>query len=554
MNKGGITMKSIVYDLGYDFQQKNGHYLMFNEKNGEQLTDEALIPLQVRMMQSNQIPNLLQLSIEEMDFNIKLYYDITSKRTLDAYLKVHTFTSYEFYQLFINILTTLEKSKLYMLDEHQYILKESFIYIGKEPQQLYLTYVPVKFFEKEKSTLDEIKELLLSVSQQIEGFQGSEKKHLVSYVKDPSFSVNGLKELLMNLQQLRPAPYMAPQQGYSQPDLHTHGQAEHRTVLEQSQPIHAQQQEKLQKKETDKVQPKQNKKTKKKEKEQPQSEQKNPKFYISIFAILLLVIVWKVYEIIPSQVMLYVSASLTAVITVSTIFFLFKRPRKQTEGVNEIKQKAVQEREVQEKLISTMNKEAMPSYPYNMQAVSGDRTYTSNVFAPPEPTETESNIQPVFEIQNSVSSLSVSDTRMEVPAPIPFSTTKRRFVDTNLQFESDDTVLLEEDDSSDEEMVTYSRPVLEVERNGDLEEIIINEDHFTIGRSTDSVNYMEDTVGVSRMHIELIRIEDSYGLKDLGSKNGSKLNGENIVPYKIYALNSGDVISLGKIDYHFKWE
>ena len=131
-----------IYGIGYDFYQKNGHYLVLHEKQGEKLSENVLIPLQMRMMESNQIPNLLPLSIEELDFKIRLYYDITSKRNLNIYLDMHTLTSFEFYQLFINIITTLEQSKLYMLNEYHYILKEEFIFGGKEAKPVYLMYLP----------------------------------------------------------------------------------------------------------------------------------------------------------------------------------------------------------------------------------------------------------------------------------------------------------------------------------------------------------------------------------------------------------------------------
>lgn len=119
------------------FNKRMAITYVFFERQGTQLTEDLLVPLQLKMMQSNQIPNLLPLSVEEMDFKLRLFYDITSKRNLSDYIKSRPLSAHEFYQLFLNIIATMEQSKLYMLNEHHYILQESFIYIGKEPHELF---------------------------------------------------------------------------------------------------------------------------------------------------------------------------------------------------------------------------------------------------------------------------------------------------------------------------------------------------------------------------------------------------------------------------------
>ena len=60
-----------IFGLHYEYIEKNGQYLVVKEKQEQALTEEDLIQLQLRMMQSNQIPNLLPLSVEEIDFELK---------------------------------------------------------------------------------------------------------------------------------------------------------------------------------------------------------------------------------------------------------------------------------------------------------------------------------------------------------------------------------------------------------------------------------------------------------------------------------------------------
>ena len=553
-------MKSTVYDLSFTFQQKNGHYLVIDEKKGEQLTDSALIPLQVRMMQSNQIPNLLPLSIEEMDFNIKLYYDITSKRTLSTFLKSHSLTSFEFYQLLISLLTTLEQSKLYMLNEHQYVLNEDFIYLGKEPQQLFLTYVPIQAVEKTDSSLEEIKQLIISVSDRIEGFQGSERKHLLQYLKDPSFSFKGLKELLLDLQQLRPDPYgsyQAPfQQGYQQ----TAAQGGQFSEQQPSAAVQPADESAPAKAEIKKASSEKKNKKQKKAKKGNEEEKKNPVLYIILFEILLLAAIWKVFEMFPNQIMLITSAVLSVISLAAAVFMMVKGKRKAEEAEEETEEKPVQQGQV-------LNMNQMQNPAFSMQAASGEtqqQPYKKKIYygEPPKRQETPAQMPvqkavvtaPPAEQEIPSVKTSAAGMNQSYSSAAPVQAIREFSVDTSLLAEGDDTVLLEEEKEEIHDSSVTSYPVLEADRNGDIESISIETDHFTIGRSAESAEYVEDSVGISRVHIELIRIEDSYGLKDLGSKNGTKLNGENIVPYKIYALNTGDIISIGRIDYHFKWE
>jgi len=83
-----------------------------------------------------------------------------------------------------------------------------------------------------------------------------------------------------------------------------------------------------------------------------------------------------------------------------------------------------------------------------------------------------------------------------------------------------------------------------------------NRDEFTIGRSAegqpilpdiDLAPYQAYENGVSRLHAS-IRMEGKQVLAmDLGSVNGTRLNGQRIPPHKPYPLNHGDILTLGKL-------
>jgi pSer/pThr/pTyr-binding forkhead associated (FHA) protein len=53
--------------------------------------------------------------------------------------------------------------------------------------------------------------------------------------------------------------------------------------------------------------------------------------------------------------------------------------------------------------------------------------------------------------------------------------------------------------------------------------------------------------GVSRLHASIKIINESVVIMDLGSSNGTRINGQKIVPHIEYPINHGDVIALGRL-------
>jgi hypothetical protein len=96
------------------------------------------------------------------------------------------------------------------------------------------------------------------------------------------------------------------------------------------------------------------------------------------------------------------------------------------------------------------------------------------------------------------------------------------------------------------------RPILEVQRGGSSEQLRIATDRFVIGREREAADYVDDAPGVSKLHLELLRRDDDYYAKDLGSRNGTLLNDEPMVPYKGYRLQDGDALQIVSTRFVFR--
>jgi hypothetical protein len=84
-------------------------------------------------------------------------------------------------------------------------------------------------------------------------------------------------------------------------------------------------------------------------------------------------------------------------------------------------------------------------------------------------------------------------------------------------------------------------------------------DEMTLGRAdpsstskpgVDLTPFGAQEKGVSRMHATIRRGDDTLTLIDLGSVNGTHLNGQRLIPNQPRVLRDGDEIRLGKLVCH----
>jgi hypothetical protein len=83
---------------------------------------------------------------------------------------------------------------------------------------------------------------------------------------------------------------------------------------------------------------------------------------------------------------------------------------------------------------------------------------------------------------------------------------------------------------------------------GDGTRIAIGEDPISIGRSPECDVKLTDST-VSRRHAEIVRDGDAWFLRDVGSSNGTKVNGTAIADHM---LEDGDEIKVGAVTLRFE--
>lgn len=84
---------------------------------------------------------------------------------------------------------------------------------------------------------------------------------------------------------------------------------------------------------------------------------------------------------------------------------------------------------------------------------------------------------------------------------------------------------------------------------------LVGQEEVTLGRVSegqpvvpdiDLTPYKAYEAGVSRMHASIRMVEDQVLITDLGSANGTRVNGLQITPHIPYPMKHGDILTLGK--------
>src|SRR5688572_9288228 len=87
-------------------------------------------------------------------------------------------------------------------------------------------------------------------------------------------------------------------------------------------------------------------------------------------------------------------------------------------------------------------------------------------------------------------------------------------------------------------------PILEIKQNGSTRQFPIGVEPITIGRQIANMVVIDDTEA-SRFHCVVEKVANGYRVRDLGSRNGTKVNGHLI---KVALLDQGDVVTIGKTE------
>lgn len=538
-----------------DYIRDGGTYMILKAEG--HIESERLNLVQKEMLVSIAVPGLLRLDIREVDFKVSLHYDITGKRMLSQCLKSDKMSMPEFYSLLLQIIIVLDDSKGYMLSPANYILEEEFIFV-EEPLSsgiLYLTYVPLK----EPLVVDPVHIMLLGLITRlmtsITHMEGNGIQRILSFCRDDLFSILALKRMLIELladdepkvshksnhEVQRPSKYEESRAVIKEylPSYSQSAAASERVGLEYNS---------LRRNESDIIPVRESPQLFKfDDSDSPEdldeSGSGSPKLiYYILGAILIDALCWKLlYLDHPVSLSLYICIGLTLVFGGAVLLIRAGKLQLPVRG---------------------LAKQLAQSSSTNFEDQNQDETTWKGKRGKPKVADFEEkwrwNEVGDVTFPNAPRGNPENANKQQLQSPRP--TQKEQYSDSVVEKEivppvNPATVLLKRPMVQDQG--SYSLPLPTtlsyLERydstGGGTQRIALKTGSFVIGRSEEIVQYVEKAVGVSRAHVELMITTSGCSLKDLGSKNGTKLKGELIAPYKDYPLEAGDVFSIAEASF-----
>lgn len=464
------------YDKIYHFEKinQNGKFLKVQKGKEVAFQVNELQSLQRKMIESNKIPRLLNMHFEEMNDQLSIYYFIDGKKSLKNYLREHPFSMSDYYSFFIYFIQALEDTNNHMLDQSSFVIDENYIYLGEHPHSIHLVYLPVKHAQAQDVD-EKLKQLLLHVASEVNGLEGKQFKLILNYIKSSSFNLQGIKKLLISLQ-------------------NEHGgevEKEENEVVE-------------------------NETVKRKTKVSFTALTSKNKLYTALFGVLFLVVVWNLLATKP-----IIAGVITWFALLVVLIFVIK-------GIPKFK--------MEKEVVQVKNPKGKKKLPETPKVEEKPQIV--------EKVEEQPVVEPVEEPVFDLHAASVDSTNPEMDESA---------YDEEDFFTDDQTILLDESKEPVQEELPCKNILLLQSEDGE-KEFELTDDTVVVGRADKGTTIKSEGLGVSRFHIELIKLSDMYGIKDLGSKNGTLVNDEKLIPYKIYELKDQDEIVIGKEKYQYKVE
>lgn len=540
-------------ELVTDFVRDGGTYMILQTKEG--LRPEDLNRVQRSMLAAVTVPNLLRLDIREIDYQISLHYDITGKRMLSQCLRSDKISMPEFYGLLLQVVAVLEDSKRYMLSPSGFLLDETHIFV-EEPLSsgaMYFTYVPWKEappgLPLSQSLLSLITRMLTCVSR----VEGDGIPQLVRLCGDELFSLGELKKMLLHLLSDEPSaksmsgervgerksilneplPRMVPRPAVSSSrsavvkeyvprDISTttqssklsgataHDSTDANAIRETWPGLEDEAMAAV----VTRIKP----------------------TYLVLGLLLVDALGWKfLYLDRPGTLGLALGVLLTVLLGVTGVVLWRKfcsSSISQEEEAGDVPEESLGSLGTLRPLGFTNEREFDSSSLGEHAAIS-------------ERSESAAKVSmEAFVPRSGLPDMRVEPSGSVIPEP-----------ESEVRF-SPPTVLLSRSALAGQDNPARERiPRYYLERyesaGGTAERIPLTPGSFVIGRSEDIAQYVENTSGVSRAHVEILVTSHGCTLKDLGSTNGTYLNGENVAPYKEYPLQNDDVFVLAETRFKF---
>ncbi|WP_139996346.1 DUF6382 domain-containing protein [Paenibacillus paridis] len=490
-----------------DFTMNQEHEMTIDREDG--IFRGELDEIELKMLQQERVPNFLPMDWFEMDGKVSFRYKLSGMRMLLHRLQQQPLTMEQYYTLILGVTDALYECKHYMLRPEGCLLDEQYIFIGDDLHQIRLAYVPMKgsSFEQALGSGD-LLSLIVRFTSYVEQIDGEGLKRVLHHLTAKRWPLAELRTTLLELiGEKRTKQTALTKQPAWQPEQQPGIIAGQPQLLEDEQPaipphLSLETNVALARK-ADPYRPLNsdfadyaNILLDDEEGADPTDTKK--KWITAAGILIAIACVWRfVYLPAGTRQSLLISSGITLLCLALLLFIWRKRGNEDSNS---------QDRDFSQH-----------------QQESGYGTFSAT------------------SMRGTTDAWGAAEAQKEPPmsAPAPLHVVAANAAAPK----GEPTIFLGRDSLSTEQK---SDPEIWLQRSweGQHTKLELNEGFFRIGRMGEQLNYEELAGGVSRLHLEIVRVKGDYKAKDLGSRNGSLLNGQTMIPYKSYKLAIGDIIHL----------
>lgn len=503
----------MLYGFSVDYVEQHGYFMKL--KAGIHMSREVFHSFQMNMLTSQRIPGLLELQVESRNEQVELLYRITGKRMLSQKIRAEKITLLQFYQLLSRTAAILEMSKEFMLRPQQYILKEDFIYCGTDFHDLYLTYIPVEHLEGKASVAEDLHQLASRLVHKVEVLEGSGYQELMSFLQDDAFHLDQFQKIIQHhiqlLEQKKWSGAAKSQRESAKLTRESPKLAETKTAPAHIVPGEPKSSNDMLLSSALSLPFFLDSENEEGRKNEANDIRKSPSWLLYTVLSIVALLVWKLgYDLMPTTMLRVTYSAAVVIAAAGTAVFLVRQAgnnRKTTEV------------QPAEDTLLRFDWESAGILPQSEPA-PGDPSFLVKAGLEDEPLRLAS----------------VREDMDHEPSP-------------HRAVAAPATVLLRPSAAASiEEQLAY----LERLDDGSRLQIRIDKPVFLIGRSEADAELSLTESGVSRIHAEIITENDSFMIRDLGSSNGTRLNGKPLVPYLRCELSENDVVEITSCRFIFK--
>lgn len=508
-----------------DFAMNQGHEMMIDRESG--IYRSELDEIELHMLQNERIPYLIPMDWFELDTKVTFRYKLSGMKMLLHRLQQQPLTMEQYYMLILGVADALYECKHYMLRPEGCLMDEQFIFIGEKLHDIRLAYLPiVGDAGKHAMGAGDLLSLIVRFTSYIEQIDGEGLKRVLHHLTGNKWPLEELRSTLLDLigeapQKLNSAAENSEQMQQKQKAVATdkNSWSGHQSRIEYPvEPIRPIPQAPKQQISELEVSPfisglldesRHQQAASLEYTEMPaylgEAKSDTKKKWIATAALFIVIAcTWRfIYlEAVTRQSLLLSSG--ISLLMIAIILMVWLKGTNHSESTGELAYE-----------------------PDQLEQSAGLYQGMAHLYAEHGDDQSSSlnSSTDHFEMDNDPS---VSNLHVVAANPIPRI--------------GEPTVLL----SSEQQPEHSNEPVIWLQRSweGEQTKLELTVSCFKIGRIGEKVSYEDCANGVSRLHLEIESKEGEHRAKDLGSRNGSLLNGQTMIPYKSYRLSIGDIIHL----------